>query len=112
MALAISNQFNKFVEFALDGNPTRGMVNRNLCNIRKGLVDGNPRSLDFHIPFMNGEIDRLANLDFAAYDDAPVQQRIDDPNVERPYRDVGPSLGNGFAFSHDVGIEAEFKLTV
>ena len=42
----------------------------------------------------------------------PVQQRLDDPNVERPYRDVGPSLGNGFAFSYDVGIEAEFKLTV
>ena len=247
---APGNDFKKTLSYN-----TLGMVNRNLCNIRKGLVDGNPRSLDFHIPFMNGEfdvalpdgsllerdadaaydklasfitkdakrtfaelddgekkklfillsllgssnchaaerggkialdlngrddgklavegqyskrrfslsfrgknlvvkcetereianlrvkngqgamenvavkpgskliaghslriplaeIDRLANLDFTAYDDATVQQRIDDPNVERPYRDVGPSLGNGFAFSYDVGIEAEFKLTV
>ena len=244
------NEFKQTVN-----NNTLGLVNRNLCNIRKGLVDGNPRSLAFHIPFMNGEfdvalpdgsllernadaaydtlasfitngakptfaglddgekkklfillsilgssnchaseqggkialdqngrddgrlavdgryskckfslsfsgnklvvkcetereianlrvkngqgamenvavkprsklvsgyalriplaeIDRLANLDFAAYDDAPVQQRLDDPNVERPYRNVGPSLGDGFAFDNSVTIGTEFKLTV
>lgn len=46
------------------------------------------------------ELDRLAELDFAAYEDAPVQQRLDDPAVEKPYRNIGPSLGNGFAFGN------------
>ena len=44
------------------------------------------------------ELDRLADLDFSAYDDAPVQQRIDDPNVEKPYQNIKQHLGEGFGF--------------
>jgi hypothetical protein len=58
------------------------------------------------------EFDRFAGLDFAAYDDAPVQQRLDDPNVEKPYHNIRQTLGNGFGFSNEVIVEASYTITV
>ena len=58
------------------------------------------------------EFDRFAGLDFAAYDDAPVQQRLDDPDVEKPYHNIRQTLGNGFGFSNEVIVEASYTITV
>ena len=58
------------------------------------------------------EFDRLVDLDFEAYDDAPVQQRLNDPTVEKPYQNIKQSLGNGFGFSNRVEVYSSFKITV
>ena len=58
------------------------------------------------------EIDRLAEQDFAAYDDNAAQNRIDDPNVEKPYQDRRALVGQNFAFAPTVEISTTFKFTV
>lgn len=60
----------------------------------------------------DAELDRLADLDFTAYDDGPVQQRLNDPNVAKPYHNIKPTFGNGFGFSNTVEVATTFKLTV
>ena len=59
-----------------------------------------------------GELDRLAELDFSTYDDEPVRQRIENPNIRNPYRNIGPTFGQGFAFAPMVRCFSNFKLTV
>ena len=58
------------------------------------------------------EFDRLAEQDFTAYNDNAVQNRIDDPNVEKPYQDRRTLVGQNFAFAPSVEISTTFKFTL
>ena len=58
------------------------------------------------------EIDRLAEQDFAAYDGNAAQNRVGDPNVDKPYQNCRALVGQNFAFAPSVEISTTFKFTV
>ena len=58
------------------------------------------------------EFDRLAEQDFAAYNDNAVQNRIDNPNVDVPYQNPRNLVGPDFAFGQSVSVSTHYKLTI
>jgi len=81
-------------------------------NDEVAVKPGSKLTTDHTIGIPMAELDRMADVDFEAYDYNAVQQRIDDPNAEKPYQNPGNLLGPGFAFGQSVSVSTHYKLTV
>ena len=81
-------------------------------NDEVAVKPGSKLTTDHTIGIPMAELDRMADVDFEAYDYMAVQHRIDDPNVEKPYQNPGNLVGPGFAFSESVSVSTHCKLTV
>ena len=98
--------------------------NLNMITIVKGggndedLTDLDPATkieMEFTLNIKADEFDRLASLDYTAYDPDAVDQMILDPNVENPHAKYGEALGEPFAFRTDnsmVSCTSSYKITI
>ena len=69
----------------------------------------------FTLKIKPGELERLASVDYAAYDNAAVDARLLDHNVKNPYSDLNGTLGGNFKFKtslSEVKCLSEYKVTV
>ena len=81
-------------------------------NDEVAVKPGSKLTTDHTIGIPMAELDRLADVDFEAYDYMAVQHRIDDPNVDKPYQNPGNLVGPNFAFGESVSVSTHYKLTV
>ena len=81
-------------------------------NDEVAVKPGSKLTTDHTIGIPMAELDRMADVDFEAYDYMAVQQRIDDPNAEKPYQNCRMLVGADFAFGNNVEIATTFKFTL
>lgn len=76
------------------------------------IGEGSTISAGYCISMPVAELDRLADLDIAGYSEQAVTQKVNDPNVLKPYQNSRQLLGEQYAYKSNVSISTGFKITV
>lgn len=81
-------------------------------NENANVKPGSKLEVRYEVMIPIAELDRLANVDFRKYVDEDAQQKLNAPDIRKPYQNSRKLLGENFAFGQTVNVSASMKMTV
>ena len=81
-------------------------------NENANVKPGSKLEVRYEVMIPIAELDRLANIDFRKYVDKDAEQKLDAPDIRKPYQNSRQLLGENFAFGQTVNVFTNMKMTV
>ena len=89
-----------------------GVKNNDGKNENANVKSGSKLEVRYEVMIPIAELDRLANVDFRKYVDKDAEQKLDAPDIRKPYQNSRQLLGENFAFGQTVNVFTNMKMTV